>query len=463
MTVAHNSPVGGADRLAKLFVDLQEEPDQDAAAERLRRTPVQLVIGRDVPASETLQVVAVAVVATGSRAFPAGLNVVLAGDGPIRLGRATGSLSRILIREGATLGSLDLALPTVVVGDPGEEVASDLERSELVLRAVPRRWAGGVVPLATEAPRVASGQIGAALAGGLAISELFHSIHELLPLAGRRTSGFSLWDPKVDWSAPEAIGPQLQLLPSELWLLGLGHLGQALAWLLRFLPWSEPEKASVYLQDDDIAKEENLTTSILTSTDQLRRQKTRVVADALEDVGMRTRLVERRFVAGQARQPGEPACAIAGFDTPQARQSLDDGGWSHLIDMGIGAGAHSFTQLIVHRLGGRRSSREIFEIRPDDRAQRLVENVPAYRARAEEDGDPCGALEVAGEAVGTAFVGLVTAAVSLAEVLRPLHEGFSSELVVADLREPADLELVVREGEPAGVAAVTPARAPREA
>ena len=36
---------------------------------------------------------------------------------------------------------------------------------------------------------------------------------------------------------PDAIGPSLVYLPSGLWLLGLGHLGQANAWALGCLPY----------------------------------------------------------------------------------------------------------------------------------------------------------------------------------------------------------------------------------
>ena len=48
-------------------------------------------------------------------------------------------------------------------------------------------------------------------------------------VAGRRTVGLSLWNPAptCDWLAAAGAEPALSLLPSRLWLIGLGHLGQA--------------------------------------------------------------------------------------------------------------------------------------------------------------------------------------------------------------------------------------------
>lgn len=231
-------------------------------------------------------------------------------------------------------------------------------------------------------------------------------------------------------------------MPKRTWLLGLGHLGQASGWLLRCLPWSEPNEVSVWLQDTDVVAEENVGTSLLSLPEHVRMTKCRRVAAALEDVGLQTRIVERRFEAEQRRHSAEAECAITGLDSPKSRQPLDDGGWTQLIDVGIGAGAANFTQVVLHRLGAERHSREIFDVAPGRDAERLVSEVAAYREHAKQDA--CGAIQLAEQAVGTAFVGLTSAALSVAELVRPLHGGAVMEVVASDLtRGPARLEAVV--------------------
>ncbi len=70
-------------------------------------------------------------------------------------------------------------------------------------------------------------------------------------LAGRdvnaRDATVSLWAP-WDSAAPPQHGPERFDVPDKLWLLGLGHLGQAYVWNLCFLP-PGGERLAV-LQDD---------------------------------------------------------------------------------------------------------------------------------------------------------------------------------------------------------------------
>jgi len=250
------------------------------------------------------------------------------------------------------------------------------------------------------------------------------------------------------------------LLPRKLWLLGLGHLGQANAWLLRSMPWSEPEKVTIWLQDDDVVNPENVGTSMLSRPEHISQTKCRRVASALEEAGLTTKIIERRFEEGQQRRRDEAECAIAGFDSPESRKLLDDGRWSHLVDAGIGAGASSFTQFVLHRLNGNRSSRQIFDVPQSKEGQRLLSEVPSYRKEAEKD--PCGALLLAEQAVGTSFVGLTAATAALAEILRPLHGGDNLDVLAGDLtRSPAELQVAVRVGDPPGVEAIT-AASPKE-
>ncbi len=82
-----------------------------------------------------------------------------------------------------------------------------------------------------------------ALAAALAVNEAFLFVRQDTPEAGLRDLGVSLWRPDSceDWWRPEKDGPRLSYLPSKLWLIGLGHLGQAYLWGLSILPYARPE------------------------------------------------------------------------------------------------------------------------------------------------------------------------------------------------------------------------------
>jgi len=51
--------------------------------------------------------------------------------------------------------------------------------------------------------------------------------------------GLSLWNPGADWLANDATESAPWFLPSRLWMIGLGNLGQAYAWLLAALPYED--------------------------------------------------------------------------------------------------------------------------------------------------------------------------------------------------------------------------------
>ncbi len=66
----------------------------------------------------------------------------------------------------------------------------------------------------------------------------------IIPMAGRRAAGLSLWHPGADWLTADPTEPALAYLPSKLWLIGLGNLGQAFAWLLACLPYEDRARFS---------------------------------------------------------------------------------------------------------------------------------------------------------------------------------------------------------------------------
>ena len=96
-----------------------------------------------------------------------------------------------------------------------------------------------------------------------------------LPAAARWAC--RLWRPKAhaDWLAGDTEEPHLTYLPSQLWLIGLGHLGQAYLWGLGILPYRHPKELSLVLQDVDIVTDSTESTSVLTRAEHVGQKKTR--------------------------------------------------------------------------------------------------------------------------------------------------------------------------------------------
>ena len=125
------------------------------------------------------------------------------------------------------------------------------------------------------------------LAAALAVNEAFLFARQETPAAGRRMLGLSLWrpDPLSDWLVREENEPALRFLPSRLWLIGLGHLGQAYLWALGLLPYPKPSGLELVLQDVDVITPSTESTSILSNANLVGQKKTRAMAAWAENRG----------------------------------------------------------------------------------------------------------------------------------------------------------------------------------
>jgi hypothetical protein len=278
-----------------------------------------------------------------------------------------------------------------------------------------------------------------ALAGSIAVSECFQRAigNEL---ACRRSTGIALWRPGSDWMEPELSGPPLSYLPRSLWLLGLGHLGQAYCWLLGFLPYPGGT-AHVVLQDIDRLDESNLSTSLLARPEDIDELKTRRCGAALESIGFSTAILEKRFDKSTRRSSLEPATALSGFDNHESRRLLEGAGFRNVVDVGLGSGDPGYLDILLHSFPSGRRSDEVYVTRGsqakelshpyEDEIRRQV----ADEGRAEGDAR-CGVVEIAGKSAGAAFVGATAAALALSEILRPLHGGSAHASLSLNLSDP---------------------------
>jgi hypothetical protein len=247
-------------------------------------------------------------------------------------------------------------------------------------------------------------------------------------MAGRRPSGLSLWRPGADWLTDDATEPALAFLPSRLWIIGLGNLGQAFAWALASLPYADRHEVQLLLQDFDRIAASNESTSLLSSAASIDRRKARVVAEWMEARGFDTFLDERRFGAWTRRAEDEPSVALCGVDNALARAALEKPKFGLVVEAGLGAGPEAFRSLSVHTFPASRSAEEIWS-RQVGQANENVENMPAYRALKRIGMDSCGLAQLASRSVGVPFVGLIAACLVLSELLRRLNGGYAFELV----------------------------------
>jgi len=373
-------------------------------------------------------------VALARRVFLGGVTVAGALDVPLLVPAARGSsLSEALRAMGAEIADAEPAdRPSIAIGGAARD-----RRAGFHVRAVFAGWRGGAVPAHVDFTG-GEGEVmplAPMLAAAVAVSEAFFYVQGQTPVAGRRSIGFSLWQPaRKDWLTADGDAPALRYLPSRLWLIGLGHLGQAYLWALSLLPYPRPIGVSLILQDTDLITPSTWSTSILTDTAMAGVMKTRAMASWAEQRGFGARIYERLFDASFTRQDTEPAVALCGIDNALGRRALDRVGFDFVVEAGLGRGHRDFRTIRLHTLPGSRPAADIWKSGADGED---VSDRAAYQ-RLLKDGelDQCGVTLLAGKAVGAPFVGAVAACFAVAEVLRLLHGGPLHHLIDLDLQSP---------------------------
>jgi hypothetical protein len=413
-------------RTVKIALDTGEAATPEEAERIFAGYKLQVVVGPDVADNAVLQAALLTAVNCASRTLLGGVTVVGAsGSLQVRLPPFEGVASAVEGLGGQLRSEVDLRTPTLTIGDVRVD---NLEK--LAIRATFEGWAGGVAP--AKAGRLAeSGNCTPAgvLAGALGVSEIFQRLRGN-PFACRRQMGLNLWRPERGWRDGEA-GAVLDRLPSAIWLVGIGNLGQAYLWTLGLLPYGD-EAASLVLQDFDVLAESNLSTSLLTTRDLLGQKKTRVIAAWAESRGFRTTLVERGFGPDFRVSDREPAVALIGVDNALARQGIESVGFERIIEAGLGKGPRDFLGIDLHTFPASKPAADVWsetEIGDVEIAQ------PAYRAILEATGDPCGTVKLAGRSVGAPFVGAVAGSMVVAELLRLASGHHRYEMISCHLRD----------------------------
>lgn len=443
--------IGGLNRSAKLFIDRASASTVEEAMERLKSFRMHLFIGEGAAASPAHQAALLTALNCGRRTFLGGVTVSGSLDVPLAVPVAAGATlaDAVSSLEGAVVDGIPENVPLVCVGPPPA-----IEPEGFAVRTTFEGWRGGVVPFGS--PGLAEGvefTPASVLAGALAVSELFAHL-DGDPMAGYRPVGMSLWDqaPEADWASPTSDGPSPGRFPSDFWLIGLGHLGQAFLWTIGLLPFADPKEVLLFLQDVDEAGGSTESTSVLTFARDEGRLKSRTCADWAERRGFRTRLIERRFVADMRVAHDEPLLALCGVDNPQARAILEGAGFATVFEAGLGAGVEDFRLIRTHSFPGPIGAAQIWsEVEhphePADKPVALGELPPAYTDLKNQGAvDECGLTRLAEVAVGAPFVGMTAAAVLISQAVRMVFDGRRPTVVNLDLRSLQHRSLVERTG-----------------
>jgi hypothetical protein len=368
-------------------------------------------------------------VALGRRVFLGGVHVSGALAGPVEVELPLeGTLGDAVLELGGRIATPAAGTPTVgITKTPQARVAG------FHVRPAFSGWRGGVLPIDADAvPTTDAMPLAPMLSAALAVSEAFSHVADLDRAAGRRPVGLSLWDPTADWLVG-GDGPTLELLPKELWLVGLGHLGQAYLWALGLLPY-EKGQLELVLQDTDVISASTESTSILTSASMVGIRKTRAMATWADRRGFGTSIHERLFDAAFRRQDREPAVALCGVDNGEARRAFDGAGFPLVVEAGLGRDHRSFRTMRLHTLPGPKRAVEMWR---RDTPNEDVATKPAYeKLLADGAVDRCGVTVLAGKAVGAPFVGAVAATHVISQLLRHLHGARMDAVLDLDLASP---------------------------
>ncbi|WP_143266402.1 thiamine biosynthesis protein ThiF [Paraburkholderia caledonica] len=420
------------DRTIKQLVDSGEASIEEAYA---IFAGYRLVIEIDAEyfEREDGQIALVTLVSLASRVFHGGVYVEGCEGTPLLLPLPLGeTIEDAVIACGGRTDQAPTDVPRIRIG------SACSRRAPFHIRVVFDGWRGGIVPAdfadtLSHVDRPPAMPLAPVLAASIAVAEAFEYVRTKSPTVGHFPAGMSLWTPhERNWLTATDAGPVLSVLPEKLWLIGLGHVGQAYLWCLGLLPYDPSAPLQLVLQDTDVIGPSTPSTSILSNMSMVGHRKTREMAAWAERRGFRTAITERLFDADFCVASADPSVALCGLDNIPGRRALDKVGFGLVIEAGLGSRHDDFRSLRVHTLPGRRTADEIWKDAPATDA----EHVPDEYKRLKAAGllDQCGMTTLAGKAVGAAFVGCSAAAIAISELLRFLHGDGLNESIDLDLR-----------------------------
>jgi hypothetical protein len=406
----------------------------------LGKLKLNLVCGQEIRTSISLQAALVTAVNAGKRSFLGGVSISLPADVKNLLPwNTTGSLDDVVVELGGLVEqpSFSSVSHTLYFGATDNPVDDGLS-------VLCSGWRGGVVR-ADQQIKLQSTQdfaTGGVLAGAMGVAKGFLRVAGLSSRFVSGPQGLSLWRPDLDWMNVEADGPKLEILPLSLWLLGVGHLGQAYVWNLGLLPYPSSNSGKVLLQDFDRVVAANWNAGLLCDEKSSGEYKTRLCGRWLERRGFETRIVERPFDELTRRTGEEPFIALCGFDNTKSRSQLEGAGFDLVVECGLGGDTDNFDDILLHTFPD--ASQTAKDLWRDDVLKSRPARLEAF-SNAFGPVEDCGILleTLEGKAISSSFVGAYAGAMKIGELLRGIHGGSRCELIKAQMRSNDEYGVVL--------------------
>ncbi|MGN8546966.1 hypothetical protein ACQPTN_20045 [Bradyrhizobium sp. 13971] len=401
-------------RVTKALTDGDRAGSFEEAEARLNAVRIDVVVGDDQVSTTAGQAAALTAVTTARKCFGR-VTLIIARDVPLVATLPIGGTMKAAARRlGARVDTQPsrLATHTIRIGDAPAGASWNI-------RCWWDRWLAGTRTFDGDEIADSRLPLSGVFAGAVAVRQVFACV-----LAGRdiraRDTTVSLWTPWLPASMDE-IGPERFDVPDKLWLLGLGHLGQAFVWTFCFLR-GQGERL-VVLQDNQKISEENEATSLLVlpGDGELGERKVRVADVWLKQAGWETSPIERRHVGDLALGDDDPPILLSGLDRLKPRLVLAKHGFPFMIDAGIGHGPGDFEGVQVRTIVNGEPpeglwSKSAKTEETEDGTKGLLDR-PAYMELEQHVGE-CGKVSFAQASVAVPFVGAATGAIVIGQAIR---------------------------------------------
>jgi hypothetical protein len=281
--------------------------------------------------------------------------------------------------------------------------------------------------------------LGGIFAGGLAVHRCFLKAVNIPARSLESPLGLSLWSPGSDWQKPVSLSPLLCNLPKQFWVLGLGHLGQAFLWNLALLPFPNRQEVRFLLQDFDVIETANVGSGLLCAPGAAESKKVRHCAGWLENLEFATTITERKYTEHDRRGEDEPGIALCGFDRARPRSFLGKTGFGMVVECGLGDSLADFDCIHIRTFPNSQDSPESLWGKMQDDPRKITNEDLALFSEGQHE---CGqlAIDTAGKAVSTSFVGAMAGALVVSELLRVFNGGHSYEEQYLTPRNRIDTE-----------------------
>ena len=390
-------------RLAKILVD-NENISFDEAQARLRALTLEVVVAPEAtsPAAHAAILTAVSV---GSRTFVGGVRVTGAIDQHLSSALPFGARN---LDEAAFLAGT-----SVFGGRPSRTIFVGTSRVPTEAWSVSPWWNGwyaGTVKSGEPGWDAGDNPLPGIAAGALSVGAAFEAERGRL---GCRRDEVNLWPVRASEAAPRFADV---FLPSALWLVGMGNLGQAFLWALAALPYADPADVSLVLQDRDMITEENWATSVLVMGETYGVLKTKVAEQWALEKGFDVRRIDRHLRASDRLDNNDPRLALSGVDKVEARKLMAKVGFDCIVDVGLGRTSSDFDRYRVTVFDHIRLIDMHFAEQKDEPVGGAILEGEAYQ-RLEAEIGRCGTAEIGGASVAAPYVSALAAAVATSRLI----------------------------------------------